>query len=392
MSSTIRRRLILLVLIPLVLLLIAYFVSAIPYLKYTRGIYEFLVFLLIADLAVALRGTWRDAATLIATLLFAFATLELACAALQPPGSVESRGFSTSRPVLGWGPSAPGVYHGEKAGLHGGVVYSADYTIDNLLLRHTASGTATPTTVFFGDSMIFGQGVADADTLPQVYADLTGRKTRVLNFGFPGYGPQEFLRALETGLFDPLLGDAKTFVFETANWHVERAACIPGFMARAPRYELRDGEPVFVGACAEGLHRVLQDVVAGGAAYHRFLAPVLDAVGQHDVEIYIAELLRIAEIVKQRYGGRMVVLYLFDGDEYLAKSGFTDAEIEKRLREGGIDFLDASLSPKDFPPGTLFKIPGDGHPTAIANHARAALLQKFLVSLTPQQVASPVAK
>jgi hypothetical protein len=390
MASSIRNRIVVFILVPLGLLSTAYFVSTIPYLKYTRGIYEFLVFLCIADLAIALRGKWRDTATVVAVLTFGLAAFEFVCAAFESR-SVETRGFSISRPVLGWGPSAPGLYHGEKIGTDGSLIYSVDYTIDDLLVRHTQSGSAGPTAVFFGDSMTFGQGLSDTDTLPQVYADLTERKTRTLNLGFPGYGPQQMLRALETGLFDELISDAKIFVFQTANWHIERSSCMPGFMARAPRYELRDGEPVFVGACAEGLHRVLQDIVGGGAIFHSFVAPITDAVGAKDVELFIAELRRSAELVKQKFGARLIVLYLSDGDEYLAKSGFTDVMIEERLRESGVDVLNASLSPKDFPPGTLFNIPGDGHPTAIANHARAALLRKYLADMIPQKVASPAA-
>ncbi len=378
MSNILRRRLVIFIIVPAVVLSGAYFISSIPYLKYTRGIYQFLAFVLVADLAVALKGRWRDAVTVVATTLFGLAATELVCAGLEADPSVETRGFSISRPVLGWGPSAPGIYHGRRTGPGGALIYDSDYTIGDRLLRRTLSAPAGPTVAFFGDSMTFGQGLADSETLPQVYADLTGRKTRVLNFGFPGYGPQQFLRPLETGLFDPLLSDTKIFVYETAAWHAERSSCLAGFMVRAPRYELRNGKPVFVGACAEGLARVWREIFVDGAAFRRFIRPIETAVGPADIELYLAELRRCAELVKQKYGARLVILYLGGNDKYLAKSGFTDAMIEDRLRRSGIDLIDATLSPKDFPPGTLLAIPGDGHPTAIANRARAALLQHFL--------------
>jgi hypothetical protein len=391
MSSAVRSRLIIFVLVPAALLLTAYFISSISYLKYTRGLYAFLIFVLFVDLAIGVRGKLRDAATVLAALLFGLSALELGSAAYAPPSGVESPGFSTSRPVLGWGPKAPGVYHGEKkAG--DTVIYSADYTIDDSLLRRTLSGSAGPSVAFVGDSMTFGQGLSDADTLPQAFADLNGRKMRVLNFGFPGYGPQQFLRAMETGLFDPLLSDTKTFVLPTANWHIERAACLASFMARGPRYELRDGTLTYVGVCAEGMNRALQDIFVGSAAYHRFLQPFVDAIGAKDVEVYLAELRRSAELAKQKYGARMIVFYMPDGDGYLAKSGFTDAKIMQRLRESGVEVVDASLSPNDFPPGTLFKIPGDGHPTAAANRVRAAMLTNFLAGSATTVVANPSVK
>jgi hypothetical protein len=380
MSLTVRRRLTIYFFVPFVLVLAAYFLTVASYSKYTRGLYEFLVFLLVADLAVGLRRGWRNAATVVAATVFGFAVIELACAAMEVDQPSYPRGFSTSRPVLGWGPSAPGVYHSRRMGLGGALIYDVDYTIDDHLLRRTTSGTAGPSVAFFGDSMMFGQGLADSETLPQAYADLTGRRTRVLNFGFPGYGPQQMLRAVETGLFDPLLWDTKTFVILTTGWHVGRASCRDGFMARAPRYELRDGQPVFVGACEEGLNRILEDIFVSSASFRRFARPIAETATRADVEIYLAELRRSAELVKRNYGARLIVLYLSESDPYLAKSGFTDARIEARLRQSGVEVIDATLSPKDFPPGTLLTIPDDGHPSAIADRARAALLKNYLAA------------
>ncbi len=389
MSSFIRSRWVAFGLVLALIFLAAFLVSVSSYSKYTRGTYVFLAFLLIADLAAILRATWRDAATLAAALTFGFAALELGSAAFEANPSVETRGFSVSRPGLGWGPSAPGVYHGKRVGSDGALIYDAGYTIDDHLLRRTISAAGRPTVAFFGDSMTFGQGLSDSETLPQAYADLAGRNTRVLNFGFPGYGPQQFLRALETDLFTPLLSDAKIFVYETAAWHAERSSCVAGHMVRAARYELRDGEPVFVGACAEGLSRVFREIFVNGAASRRFVRPFAGAAGAADVELYIAELRRSAELVKQKYGARLIVLYLSEGDAYLAKSGFTDAMIKTRLQHSGIELVDATLSPDDFPPGTLLRIPGDGHPTALANRAYTALLQNFLTNHQTVVVASP---
>lgn len=380
MSPRLPRLLVIFVLLPLIIFAAAYGVSCMAYSNYTRGLYEFLAFLLIVDLAIGLRGGWRNAATVVAATIFGLTAIELASAGMEKEQPLYPRGFSTSRPILGWGPAAPGVYHSRRLGPGGSVIYDVDYTIDDHLLRRTLSGPAGPAVAFFGNSMTFGQGLANSETLPQAYADLTGRRTRVLNLGFSGYGPQQMLRALETGLFDPLLADAKVFVFETAAWHSTRASCRDSFMARAPRYALRDGEPVFAGACTEGLNRILQDIFVSSATFRRFMLPVVDSVEPADVEIYLAELRRSAELIKQKYGGRLIVLYLSQSAAYLAKSGLTDAMIKQRLRQSGVELIDATLSPKDFPAGTLFRIPGDDHPTAIANRARAAMLKNYLAA------------
>ncbi|MGH6817801.1 MAG: SGNH/GDSL hydrolase family protein [Methylovirgula sp.] len=386
MSPRLRRFFVVFVLVPIVLFAAAYLVTVVAYSKYTRSLYEFLAFLLVADLAVGLRGSWRNTATVVAATIFGLAAIEFASAMTEANDAHYARGFSVSRPVLGWGPSAPGVYHSYKTAANGKLIYSVDYTIDDHLLRRTLSGSAEPAVAFFGGSFTFGEGLADSETLPQDYADLTGRKTRVLNFGFLGYGPQQFLRALQTGMFDPLLRGTKRFVYLTVAWHAGRASCRDDFMARAPRYELRGGDPVFVGPCRQGLARFFQDAFLSSASFRRFLR-IADSVGRGDVEIYLAELRRCAELVKQKYGGRLIVLYMSGSNPYLAKSGFTDAQIKERLRQSGIEVIDATLSPKDFPPGTALSIPGDGHPTAIANRARAVLLKNYLAKTTPSPAA-----
>lgn len=375
-----RRRFITLIVIPAAVFLAAYVVTVIPYLKFTRGIYAYLLFILIADLAAIVGGGWRDGLTVVATIVFGLATGEVVCASLGHGISTESRGFSAARSVIGWGPAAPGVYHGSRRTEGGGMIYSADYTIDRNLLRRTVSGDAGPSVAFFGDSMTFGQGLNDADTMPQAYADLTGRKFRVYNFGFPGYGPQQFLHVLDTGIFDWLLKDTKLFVYETAAWHAERASCLASFMARAPRYDIVNGKLVMRGACSAGTHRAVEDIFLSSALYQTLVAPATKRVGAGDIEIYLAEIERCARWVKEKYGARLVILYLADNDAYLAHTGFTDATIEASLRHDGIEVIDATLSPKDFPPGTLLTIPGDGHPSAIANRARAALLRNYLDS------------
>jgi hypothetical protein len=381
MSSILRRRIIVFLVAPASIFLVAYIVMRMPYLKYTRGIYEFLGFLLAADVAIALSGKWRDAATVVATVIFGLAAIELICAGLQSSSlPIETHNFAVTRPVLGWGPPAPGVYHASKTGPDGAVIYDVDYTIDQNLLRQTLSAPSGPTVAFFGDSMTFGEGLRDEETMPQAFADLYVRRIRVLNFGFPGYGPQQFLRPLETGMFDSLLTDAKTFVYESAAWHAERASCRAGFMVRAPRYELRDGKLVFMGLCGTGINRTFTDIFMSGATYHRLIEPLVNHITPAEIEIYLAEMRRCAELVKEKYGARLIVLYVADNAQYLAKSGFTEAMIMARLRQSGIDVIDATPFAKDFPPGTLLDIPGDGHPSSALNRARAVLLQHFLAT------------
>jgi hypothetical protein len=49
------------------------------------------------------------------------------------------------------------------------------------------------------------------------------------------------------------------------------------------------------------------------------------------------------------------------------------------MRKAGLVVIDASLDPADFP-GKALAIPGDGHPTGVANAARAALVKAYIDS------------
>jgi len=177
-----------------------------------------LAFLALADLVSLLRGKLRDGFVVLASLAFGLSIVEATATILETKdAAIVTNGFSVRQPIIGWGPEHAGRFHAEKTDPKSGVpIYSADYTIDSNLLRETLSVETGPAAVFFGDSLTFGVGLTNEDTLPQVFADLLGRKQRVLNLGFPGYGPQQFLVELQTGRFDGVIAaPARLFIYMT---------------------------------------------------------------------------------------------------------------------------------------------------------------------------------
>jgi hypothetical protein len=195
-------------------------------------------------------------------------------------------GWSVPQPVIGWGPHA-GSFHAEKSDPQSGVsIYKADYTINSNLLRETWSAETDPTIAFFGDSFTFGEGVNDAETLPQIFADLLGRKQRVLNLGFSGYGPQQFLAELQTGRFDGVIGkQPRLFIFMTGPGHAERSACKPFWVRKGPRYVLENGEVVSKGLCYEGLRLWAREWLDNTASYRSFIEPYVQKATHEDVEL-----------------------------------------------------------------------------------------------------------
>ncbi|MGH6811183.1 MAG: SGNH/GDSL hydrolase family protein [Methylocella sp.] len=346
----------------------------------------FFVFLVFADLASLLRGKWRDGLVVLASLAFGLSIVEATATILETKAlSVVTHGESVRRPVVGWGPEHPGRFHAEKRNRKtGAVIYVADYTIDANLLRQTVSSESGPPIVFFGDSFTFGDGVNDAETLPQAFADLLDRKERILNLGFTGYGPQQFLRELETGLFDPLIGARpRLFIFMTAAWHAERTACKASWTPHAPRYALENGQIVFKGPCNVGPSMWLREWLESTASYGFFIEPYFQAITHEDVELYIRIVLAAVNFAKEKYRVATLVPYLRASKDYLGGTGFSDESIIARLREGGAIVVDASLAEEEAQ-GAVVGIPGDGHPTPFANRARAVMLENYIGRQMPE--------
>jgi len=367
--------------IPFLLGLVAFMEVKHP-LPYFRLLTFIFVFLLVADLASLARGKARDALLVMASLFFGIAVVEGAAMLWEPKTSIEmTRGWSVRRPIIGWGPEREGRFHAQRWDPKtGAVIYNADYTIDANLLRQTRSCESGPTIVFFGCSYTFGDGVADAETLPQFFADSLDRKQRVLNLGFTGYGPQQFLREMETGLFDQVIGpQSRLFIFLTAAWQAERTACKAYWTPHAPLYALENDQVVFKGACNEGASLWLREWLENTATYRVVIEPYRHRLTHDDIELYIRILLAAVKLAKEKYGVETLVPYLQVEDDYLKGTGFTNEGIVKRLRDGGAIIVDASLK-KEEAEGAVISIIGDGHPSVFANRARATMLKDYIES------------
>ncbi|MCI0539711.1 MAG: hypothetical protein L0Z50_31265 [Verrucomicrobiales bacterium] len=351
-----------------------------------------LAFLALAAMASLLRGKLRDGLVVLASLAFGLCIVEATAPILgtkMSPLVVVIKGWSVLRPVIGWGPEHPGHFHDEKTDPKSGVsIYKADYTIDSNLLRETRSFETGPTIIFFADSFTFGFGLNDGDALPQVFADLLGRKQRVLNLAFGGYGPQQFLAELQTGLFDGVIGaQPRLFIFMTTAWHAGRAACKPGWLW-GPRYALENGQVALKGACYEGLSLWVLEWLQNMASYRLFIEPYRQKPTHEDIELYVRVLLAAVNLAKEKYGVTTLIPYIradyfnIRADHYLSGTGFSDDEVIQRLRGGGAMVVDVSLA-KEEAAGAKLRIEGDGHPTPLANRLRASIIKDYIENHMP---------
>jgi hypothetical protein len=336
-------------------------------------------FLLLADIASFSRVKLRDVCLVLASVVFGLIVVEGAAIVAEPKISTHvSDSLYGPKPVVGWGPSHAGRYHEERIDSSTGrAIYSVAYTIDEDLLRQTHSATSGLPIVFFGDSLTFGSGLNDPDTLPQQFADLLDQKIRVLNFAFSGYGPSQFLRILQDDSLASVIGPKQRFfVFLTAAWQAERTACKSDWTRLAPRFVLERDQPVLKGTCRDGQWPWLRDGLQPFASYRLLVEPLILKPDDDDVELYIRTLLAAVRIAEERYGTRTIVPYVRSSG-YLQTTKFTDESVMERLREGGAIVIDASLQQEE-KAGAVLNIPGDGHPTRLANDLRARMLKDYV--------------
>lgn len=344
-----------------------------------------LAFLLSVYFVVVLRGGWRDASLVCASLLLGVLVVEVVLWRMNnSPTTFREKGSWGIKGELGLSPIRAGVIHEKKVAANGDVIFDVTYTINDDLTRKVVSG-AGPLVAFFGDSFTYGAGVNDNETLPQAFADLTKGAYRVLNFGVSGYGPQQTLRALETDLYPQIHDNPRLFVVQTAPWHMFRTSCKADNAWFGPAYALENGQPVYEGSCASQkslFMRALTTVLRWTEAYDHFIGHREKPVDAADADLYVAILVKAGEIARQKYGVPMVVLYLPDdltNPRYQFGPSVTNESIVRRLREGGLKVMDLTIDLNAYPVQQLI-IPGDGHPTGLLNRIWANRLVDFVAT------------
>jgi len=158
---------------------------------------------------------------------------------LTPDGAARAA-YVRDDPDLGYSP-VPGarVRAVRRAGDR--TIYDVLYTIDADGHRLTHGDPAGPDVLFFGCSFTFGEGLVDADALPEQLSAALGRRAHVVNLGFHGYGPHQMLRALEIGRVRVPAG--AHVIYQGLSDHVRRAAGKAPWDTYGPLYEV-DGDGI----------------------------------------------------------------------------------------------------------------------------------------------------
>ena len=202
------------------------------------------------------RAGWRALWFNVAAVAVAFAGFEAwlwiqdaRADGTRTEGTITS-GYFQSDNLLGYVPAKGVTVTARK--YHGSVrLYDAVYTIgaDGLRIPPISGVEPRGCVLFFGDSVTFGEGVNDTETMPYQAGLKTGGRFRVHNFGFHGYGPHQMLAALEGGRVAGIIRCVPTHViYQAIVPHVQRVSGLTTWDRHGPRYmPSADGGVVLAG-------------------------------------------------------------------------------------------------------------------------------------------------
>lgn len=352
--------------------------------------------LALAGVVVFGRPSWRSAALLAAALLFGFSAVEAVSGLIVPPAAnqtvvkiYEPHIWTVDDPVVGYRPR-PGTAVRVEARYGGDLVFRQTYTIDPSGERATpGSKISGRTYLFIGDSFIFGEGLSDADTLPAQFASRWPDGGHVVNLGVLGYAPNQLVRAIETGLYDRYVtGSVAAVVTWIQPVQLPRVTGDASWLGSSPRFVLEaSGKLRHTGTFAG--HRV-SDPMAGlsflarshFASVARGAEPALE---RERGDLYVALIARLRELVRQRYGAPLVVLYDWPDHDDPAASDGQYVPVFQALAA-----LDVPLVPVRKVMGPVerwneFVIPHDAHPNARLTSGLAAELVSYLQQVPPSR-------
>ena len=299
----------------------------------------------------------------------------------NPIAFFEPQPLFVADPALGWRLRPASVIRAVRArGEH--IIYDARYTIDARGQRVTPDTNPDGETVLFmGDSFMFGDGLNDDQTVPELFALKTGRRFNVVNLGVSAYGPHQIMRQIEEGVVDRAIagkGKVRIAFLYFNDDQLPRAAGDKNqewWWKVAPQYERTDDGVRLIGTAADVWSRRGPIERAVSDAVHKsVIAPHVRRIVRVYPQLMLSEALvkRIRQLVRERYGAELVVIY-WSKDP----SRFYPTTISWMLERTGAQLM---FIPDVMPAAGLTLenalIPEDGHPNSRLNDAIAAALAK----------------
>jgi len=334
----------------------------------------FLAWCLVAGVLVVVHFPWWRRATIaLTTVVVALVALECiahfrsGARAITESGTARGPGFFAADEVRGFGaPRKASLYRARREDASGTPIFDVIYSIGANGLRITPPALSDGReTWFFGCSLTFGAGVPDEETLPYLFTERTGRATS--NFAFPGYGPHQMLRMVETDYPAAQgVGTPERVIYTLLPLHIDRAAGSSSAGLDGPRYVLEGNVLGYAGPFRGTVASYADRLARASAAYREIVRPLFHQSRAESLALTIEILVRADQVLRQRHRVPLEVL-LWDAYPRQTMTERADIDaLEQGLVDRGIDVRRVS---RVLPSAGLdrYFLPRDQHPTGVAN-------------------------
>ena len=291
--------------------------------------------------------------------------------------SIESNLEYSYDSFIGYKPKKNFKYY-ERKFFDNKTILDVVYSINNEGFRFTGTETinSSKCLVFYGGSITFGQSLNDKDTLPYMLGNYFNENIKIFNFGFNGYGPHQFLSYLDHFENLSFFKCKKTiFIYSYISDHVGRVVGKRSWGAKSPRYIEDNNRLIFSGLFSDYPFKLVMKVRNNWNS-SKFLRIIynFENVNINDEKLFVKVLKNIEQRLFQKFKDP-IFIYVHWNDEILKVKNIQNYQfslIQNFLSlRNTIDLKDVLIDQtKEY----FNNIPGDFHPTKIAN----ATIAKFL--------------
>ncbi len=285
------------------------------------------------------------------------------------------------------------------------LVYSATYTIDaagnrkTCLSSQSQSAEHSPTVLFIGDSFTMGEGLEDCETLPSLFARVSG--LHATNAATNGYGTHQALKLLEDDqLLHARIGNRKIrlVVYRMIKEHLHRLSGRSPWDAFGPCYQqdqitqqlhfkgpfsrcigISKVSTLLAWTAADELLKSNEPLTyrlgatIGNIAFQDLKRPIDDKT----MRLFVAMMARM-QYHAARHGASLIVI--FDDNDPDCQPGIISERLASAFEQLQLPvILGSQLMSQNDCRSSRFTIPGDGHPNREYNLLLARdLLTRFV--------------
>ena len=295
-------------------------------------------------------------------------------------------GFSDSDLVfdsdLGCVPASNRVIRARKT-IGSETIYDVEYQIGENSLRAYPERNGNESVLFFGGSMMFGEGLTSEETVAFHVSEAFGME--VYNFGFPGYGPHQVLRSIENGRVQSIVETPpRLAVFLSFSHHILRMAGRAAWDPVGPKYLLNaKGEVVHRGSFSPSQlvasMRIALHKAQRKSTVYRALFEGKKWIRDEEIELYGRVTRKMQDLLEKAYPGISFKVIVFDFDDRIHPDGDVVEKMIGAMTNQGVHAVSTrvAFSRYDEIPDEYHLSEYDSHPSALANRELAEYIVKI---------------